>query len=153
MQTLIPVLPQVIKTCLMLKASVVQADPEERFGLREILNLGHTFGHACETLSEGQIPHGEAVSLGIAEAFRLACRLHQIQETDRDQVIALLHRYNLPTVHPSCISRQAMVSLMCQDKKSVGSRDSVRLVLPAGSIGHVRIQDVVTAFLLETVLT
>jgi 3-dehydroquinate synthetase len=67
-------LPQdeMIRACAAFKAGVCLADPFERKGRREILNLGHTFGHALEAASDYRLPHGEAVALGLTAALRLS---------------------------------------------------------------------------------
>jgi shikimate kinase / 3-dehydroquinate synthase len=63
---------EMIRACAAFKAEVCLEDPYERTGRREILNLGHTFGHALEAASEYLVPHGEAVALGLAAALRLS---------------------------------------------------------------------------------
>jgi shikimate kinase/3-dehydroquinate synthase len=67
-------LPQdgMIRACAAYKASVCLADPYEQTGRREILNLGHTFGHALEAASAYRLAHGEAVALGLTAALRLS---------------------------------------------------------------------------------
>jgi shikimate kinase / 3-dehydroquinate synthase len=61
-----------IRACAAYKASVCLADPYEQRGRREILNLGHTFGHALEAASEYRVAHGKAVALGLTAALRLS---------------------------------------------------------------------------------
>jgi shikimate kinase / 3-dehydroquinate synthase len=63
---------EMIRACAAFKAAVCLADPYERTGRREILNLGHTFGHALEAASEYRLSHGEAVALGLTAALRLS---------------------------------------------------------------------------------
>ena len=63
---------EMIRACAAYKASVCLADPYEQAGRREILNLGHTFGHALEAASEYRLAHGEAVALGLTAALRLS---------------------------------------------------------------------------------
>jgi shikimate kinase / 3-dehydroquinate synthase len=63
---------EMIRACAAFKAEVCLADPYERKGRREILNLGHTFGHALEAASGYELAHGEAVALGLAAALRLS---------------------------------------------------------------------------------
>jgi shikimate kinase / 3-dehydroquinate synthase len=67
-------LPQeeMIRACAAFKAGVCLADPFEGRGRREILNLGHTFGHALEAASDYRLAHGEAVALGLKAALRLS---------------------------------------------------------------------------------
>jgi shikimate kinase/3-dehydroquinate synthase len=61
-----------IRACAAFKAAVCLADPYERRGRREILNLGHTFAHALEAASDYRLPHGQAVALGLSAALRLS---------------------------------------------------------------------------------
>jgi len=63
---------EMIRACAAFKASVCLADPYERKGRREILNLGHTFGHALEAASDYRLAHGKAVALGLTAALRLS---------------------------------------------------------------------------------
>ena len=63
---------EMIRACAAFKAEVCLEDPYERMGRREILNLGHTFGHALEAASDYQVAHGEAVALGLTAALRLS---------------------------------------------------------------------------------
>jgi 3-dehydroquinate synthetase len=63
---------EMIRACAAYKAAVCLADPYEQKGRREILNLGHTFGHALEAASEYRLAHGEAVALGLTAALRLS---------------------------------------------------------------------------------
>jgi 3-dehydroquinate synthetase/shikimate kinase len=63
---------EMIRACAVFKAAVCLADPYERKGRREILNLGHTFGHALETASDYRLAHGKAVALGLTAALRLS---------------------------------------------------------------------------------
>jgi shikimate kinase / 3-dehydroquinate synthase len=63
---------EMIRACAAFKASVCLADPYEQKGRREILNLGHTFGHALEAASNYEVPHGEAVALGLKAALKLS---------------------------------------------------------------------------------
>jgi shikimate kinase/3-dehydroquinate synthase len=63
---------EMIRACAAFKAEVCLEDPYERTGRREILNLGHTFGHALEAASDYKLSHGEAVALGLTAALRLS---------------------------------------------------------------------------------
>jgi 3-dehydroquinate synthetase len=63
---------EMIRACAAFKAAVCLADPYEEKGRREILNLGHTFGHALETASDYELAHGEAVALGMKAALRIS---------------------------------------------------------------------------------
>ena len=85
------VLAHVIARCCRLKADVVEQDEHEESGLRAMLNFGHTFGHAFETLSGyGTLLHGEAVSIGMVCAARLAERLERVDAAFTARLRSLL---------------------------------------------------------------
>ncbi|MFT7558193.1 MAG: 3-dehydroquinate synthase [Flavobacteriales bacterium] len=100
-----------------IKAEVVSADEEER-GLRAILNLGHTFGHAIEThMGYGNWLHGEAVGAGMVMAAELSCRLGWINEVDQQRVVSLVKRCGLPVQSPEGMSADDFMRHMSVDKK------------------------------------
>lgn len=99
-----------------IKYHVVMKDERES-GLREVLNLGHTVGRAIETVSDYQLLHGEAVSIGMVAEAKLAYRLGYVTEQERDAVIALLEKAELPIRIPEYIDREALVKKLYTDKK------------------------------------
>ncbi|MEM7347598.1 MAG: 3-dehydroquinate synthase family protein [Chloroflexota bacterium] len=114
------------------KVRVVQEDPFER-GRRAVLNLGHTFGHAFEWLSNYQIRHGEAVAMGIVCASRFATTLGDCPPETTDRILALLKHLNLADTPPSYPATDVW-NAMLKDKKRQG--DTVPLILPR-AIGDV----------------
>ena len=133
------ILRQVIARCCRLKADVVEKDEFERTGLRAVLNYGHTFGHAFEALAGyGELLHGEAVSIGMLYASRLAVRLGLIDSSATDRQTALLSLFGLPTQLPTDWphSNDAVIDRMKLDKKTVGGQ--LRFVLPK-RLGHVEV--------------
>ncbi len=117
-----------IRRCCELKAEVVAADERET-GLRALLNLGHTFGHAIEAhMGYGNWLHGEAVAAGMVMAARTAQRLGQFSAADADRIIALLQRAGLPVTGPDSMTAEDYLPHMMRDKKVVGGE--LRLVLP-----------------------
>ena len=109
-----------------IKAEVVALDEREQ-GLRAILNLGHTFGHAIETAAGyGNWLHGEAVGAGMAIAADLSQRLGWLALEDRERIVRLLERFGLPLAAPRIGARRAR-ELMGLDKKVLDGR--IRLVL------------------------
>lgn len=101
-----------------LKARVVSADFKES-ELREILNFGHTFGHAVEKLSQYELRHGEAVSVGIAFALRLSSSELAFDAALAEELIDLLSRFELPTtIAGSEYPFEELLALMMGDKKS-----------------------------------
>ncbi len=109
------------------KAQVVASDERET-GVRALLNLGHTFGHAIETgVGYGEWLHGEAVAAGMCLAADLSARRGWLAPTDRERVRALVARAGLPTHPPASLGVDRFLDLMAVDKKVRGGR--LRLVL------------------------
>ncbi|MBQ2801989.1 MAG: 3-dehydroquinate synthase [Lachnospiraceae bacterium] len=99
-----------------IKYKVVMQDEKES-GLREILNLGHTVGRAIETVSDYQLLHGEALSIGMVAEVSLAKKLGYVTEEEKNRVIALLEQAKLPVVIPEYIDREKLVKKLYTDKK------------------------------------
>ncbi|MBO5469993.1 MAG: 3-dehydroquinate synthase [Lachnospiraceae bacterium] len=112
-----------------IKYHVVMKDERES-GLREVLNLGHTVGRAIETVSDYQLLHGEAVSIGMVAEVKLAYRLGYVTEEERDAVIALLEKAELPVSIPDYIDREILVKKLYTDKKVRDGR--LRFVIQKG---------------------
>jgi len=109
------------------KADVVAQDEREG-GLRAILNLGHTFGHAIETAQGyGNWLHGEAVAAGMVMAADLSWRRGAISEAELSRIVQLLQRANLPVKAPADMTPVQFMELMGVDKKVLDGR--LRLVL------------------------
>ena len=115
-----------IRRSCEIKAQIVGVDEREQ-GLRAILNLGHTFGHAIETATGyGTWLHGEAVATGMVMAADMSSRLGWITPAERDRVVSILQNFGLPVRGPA-IGAQRARELMGMDKKVLGGK--LRLVL------------------------
>jgi 3-dehydroquinate synthase len=131
------------------KAEIVAADERES-GLRALLNLGHTFGHAIETgMGYGLWLHGEAVATGIRMAVDLSARLGWLKPDEVGRVIRLLQRARLPVQSPAELGNEKFLKLMAVDKKVQDGR--LRLVL-LQSLGHGVIAEQVDPALLRATL-
>lgn len=129
----------IIKRSCEIKAEVVSKDERES-GLRAILNYGHTIGHALETVTGyTKYLHGEAVAVGMNIEARLSSLLGLAANEDVERIKSLLALYNLPCELPANISKEAMLSAMKIDKKTLGGE--LRFVLPE-KIGSVRVEKV-----------
>ena len=105
-----------ISSSIAIKEAIVATDPHEE-GLRKALNFGHTFGHALEALSEGQIAHGYAVVYGmIAELYLSVTLLDCPKEPLQQMTQLMLHYYGRPQCN--CKDRERLMTLMQQDKKN-----------------------------------
>jgi 3-dehydroquinate synthetase len=126
-----------IVRAMQVKIDIVARDPLEH-GERGKLNLGHTFGHAFELLSNYSLQHGEAVAIGMACAARLAVRERLCDERTADRIEGILGSMDLPTRIPRSMTTEAILTAMSTDKKRIASRQ--RYVLPR-AIGDVEIVD------------
>ena len=109
------------------KAEIV-AEDETEAGIRAILNLGHTFGHAIETgVGYGEYLHGEAVAIGICQAADLSRRLGKLSNDDVDRIVNLLKCAQLPVIPPANLSAERYLELMSVDKKNVDG--TIRVIL------------------------
>ncbi|GAC1308833.1 MAG: 3-dehydroquinate synthase [Vulcanimicrobiaceae bacterium] len=122
----------VVADSLRIKAMVVGDDRLEA-GAREVLNLGHTFGHAIEQVTNYRISHGGAVSIGLRAAGLLALRTGRFSSEEHLRVLALLTLLRLPLVSPSD-DIDALLAAMANDKKTRAG--AMRFVLPR-TIGDV----------------
>ncbi|MEK6957525.1 MAG: 3-dehydroquinate synthase [archaeon] len=121
------IMAEVIKRNCELKARVVEKD-EKEMNYRRVLNLGHTIGHAIETLGKYTThSHGEAVSIGMAVENRIAVRLGLLQSEDECRISVLLHEFGLPTELPD-YEPEKILALTERDKKAVSGK--VRYSLP-----------------------
>jgi len=130
------VLSTVVARCCRLKADVVENDERETTGLRAVLNYGHTFCHAIEAVSGyGELLHGEAVSIGMLCASRLAESLGRVDAAFTQRQFNLLMALGLPVDTPP-LDRDALLDMMQRDKKVEHGR--LRFVLPT-KMGHVEL--------------
>jgi 3-dehydroquinate synthase len=105
---------------------IVEADETEESGQREVLNFGHTVGHAIETYTQNGVSHGRAVAMGMVEEAYMALNLGLLNEQSFKLLVSTLRAFGLPTEMPSGVDRAELVSIMQQDKKVRGGQ----LVLP-----------------------
>jgi 3-dehydroquinate synthase len=127
-------LERVISACCILKTRVVEMDEKES-GHRRVLNLGHTVGHALERLSDYQLPHGDAVAIGLVVAAKISVRMGELSQEDLDRLVRLCIAWDLPVQPPGEFDPESIVDAMMTDKKRVRSR--LHFILPV-SIGKVR---------------
>ncbi len=126
----------IIERALRVKAGVVQEDPYER-GRRVVLNLGHTFGHALELLSDYRLSHGEGVGIGLVAASLLSARLGLCSKALPGRIEHVLARLDLPTRYRGYAPEQIWQA-MSTDKKRRGK--TLRFIL-LRAVGEVLMTD------------
>jgi 3-dehydroquinate synthase len=123
---------QAILVSCTIKAEIVALDERES-GIRAILNLGHTFGHAIEaSMGYGNWLHGEAVAAGMVMAADLSLRHHWIDETVKQRTINLLEKSALPVKSPPEMTPDDYMNAMAIDKKTLDGRISLILLKALG---------------------
>ena len=117
------------KSCSM-KANIVQKDEKEE-GDRALLNFGHTFGHALETLSKYRknITHGEAISIGMAIEAKISLNKNLINKNDYERIISHLIKVKLPYA-TEMTKRKKIYEIISLDKKN--SNNKINLILLKG---------------------
>ncbi len=142
---------QTIKVCCEIKAEIVAKDEKES-GVRALLNLGHTFGHAIETASGyGNWLHGETVAMGTVMAADLSRRLGWIESSMARRIRAVLEEnFGMPVLPPADISIEQYLDLMMSDKKA--ELGKIRFVL-LKAIGEAVVEGDIEPSLLRETLT
>ena len=130
-----------------IKAEVVEKD-ERDFGIRNILNYGHTIGHAVESVSDFKIQHGEAVAIGMLAAARISNKLGILDKNEVGRLKEVIARAGLPTQIPT-LQLEKIIQAMKHDKKIMQGK--IRFVLPK-TIGEVLITEEVSPSIVEQVL-
>ena len=141
---------QAVRICCEEKARIVAADEKEG-GVRALLNLGHTFGHAIEAaMGYGNWLHGEAVATGMVMATDLSRRLGWISAADARRARALVERAGLPVCPPTEMTPEQFMDLMAVDKKVQSGK--IRFVL-LRNIGDAVVESAIPAELLQQTLS
>lgn len=140
-------LEEIVFQSVKIKAEVVEKD-EMDSGLRNILNYGHTIGHAIESVSGFSVGHGRAVAIGMLAAARISNKMGMLDENEVVRLKKVIEQAGLPTKMPD-FKIEEIMQAMKHDKKI--RQDKVRFVL-LKSIGNVFITDEVNLSLVEQVL-
>lgn len=110
------VIDHIVSRSVHIKAAIVQADEREH-GPRRLLNFGHTWGHALEKVL--QIPHGQAVALGMVFAAQLSVHQGFLSAAHKDEIVHLIHNYGLPVEVQA--DNAVIFDAMLKDKKRAQS--------------------------------
>lgn len=145
-----PVGEAVIRRCIEIKKSIVEADEFETTGLRATLNFGHTLGHALETLTGYEtLLHGEAIAIGMVWEAELGERLGVTQAGTSDVVREKLEAAGLPIRFPNA-DADRLIDLMGKDKKRKGNGLAFSLLT---RIGECKLTTEVDTSVVRAVLT
>lgn len=131
-----PELTEICSVCKDIKSGIVEADPTEQ-GLRKVLNLGHTAGHAFESLMIEKgcgVPHGVAVAHGLLVTLLLSIENCGLNQKEVSRYAAWLRRH-YPSLPFTCSDYDRLWQLARHDKKNNGAEDSLNFVL-LESPGH-----------------
>lgn len=126
-----------VKSSCGIKAHIVEEDERES-GIRAILNFGHTFGHAIETVTDyKELRHGEAIAIGMVAAARLSLKLGLCSKGVAERIEGLIENVGLPTKLSSIsshISANDLYKAMELDKKAAGGKIKFVLVHDIGNV-------------------
>ena len=142
-------LSKMIEVCCQLKANIVSEDEKEG-GIRALLNLGHTFGHAIEAdQGYGNWLHGEAVATGMVLASKLSVELELLNVSDLRRIESLLSAFDLPLLSPDNMGFDEFICHMKRDKKNLAGK--LRFIIPT-KIGQSEIFDNITEEQLKKII-
>lgn len=137
---------EIIERCVSNKAHIVELDEFDN-GTRQLLNLGHTVGHAIELCSSFTVSHGSAVAIGTVIATKIAYSLNLCTKAELDETVALISAQGLPTRSPYSASQLAKAATA--DKKRSG--DTISFVIPYG-IGNCELMKIKVSDLEEFIM-
>lgn len=140
---------EMVNTCCQCKADIVAADETEA-GVRALLNLGHTFGHAIEAdQGYGNWLHGEAVATGMVLASKLSVALNLLEASDLRRIETLIAAFDLPLIAPENMGFAEFICHMRRDKKNLAG--VLRLIVPT-AIGQSEMRDDISEDMLQQIL-
>ena len=114
----IEIMQSIINKCIDHKINIVAQDQYDT-GIRNILNFGHTVGHALESYYEFTMPHGKAILYGIIVASYLSKKDEMISVKEYNRIINLINKFNLPSLENLKINK--IMALIDSDKKNIGN--------------------------------
>jgi len=146
------ILIETISWCNKLKNNIILQDPFEEKGNRQILNFGHTLGHALEAVSEYQLLHGEGVAVGMLYAMLIGLKKKKLQQNNIDEVILLMRELHLldkvlPFLDKKGIFDE-LIQIMMNDKKN--KQQGICFVLLNG-IGDAYTENISDRYFLENI--
>ncbi|MBA3238948.1 MAG: 3-dehydroquinate synthase [Parachlamydiaceae bacterium] len=126
------ILEKAILDSCCIKRRIVEQDEKEG-GIRNLLNFGHTVGHALEHMTHYSLTHGEAVAIGILVESHLALQLGHLNLKDFDMILSIFKKYGLPLQLPTSPSIPDLLKGMTLDKKSLKGKPRFVMIHAIGS--------------------
>lgn len=127
-------LPEIVEECVKIKAEIVEKDEREKSGLREILNFGHTIGHAIEVIGEYKLTHGEAVANGMIYECFIAYKIGLCERETYEEIRKVIRSFKFSQIKGKKNIERIILNLMYDKKVRKGK---VMFVLPE-KIGKVK---------------
>jgi 3-dehydroquinate synthase len=142
------ILPKLIVSAIRCKADIVSRDEKETRGMREILNFGHTIGHALEVVTRYRsYRHGEALILGMRLAASISVERKHLDLKTQERVDGFLKQ--IPVPEPPVLSLERLMKLIGRDKKQRNGRTAFVLLKRIGQVtqdNEVSRKDISSAF-------
>lgn len=120
-------LQQIIKRNIELKVQVVEKDAEEK-GLRQILNFGHTFGHALEAFYNYRIRHGFGVVQGMLVESKISVIVNNLNKNEEERIRNMIKLFGFPATINNNVNASKIIELMASDKKSRSNKPRFVLI-------------------------
>lgn len=127
------ILEQIAVMNCRIKATVVEEDPTEK-NKRQILNYGHTIGHAIESASGFELLHGECVAIGMIAAGKIEAAMGLVKDDRLERIESLLKKLGMPTAIPANLKKERLMELLGADKKAVGKQPRFVLLESLGRV-------------------
>lgn len=115
-----------------IKTGIIEQDDRDK-GKRNLLNFGHTVGHALEVLTQYTVPHGVAVAIGLLVESHLAVKMGFLAAAVLDEIKAILERYDISLSLPFKFTIQEVIDAMALDKKSLKGKPHFVMIKEVGS--------------------
>ena len=128
-------LEQIVFTSCCIKKNITEQDEKDN-GIRQLLNFGHTIGHAIELAENYSISHGEAVAIGMIVESYIAQKMGMTRETNIIRLYNLLKSYQLPLKTNAFNDKTKFKELLLLDKKTISSLPKIVLLNDIGSPHH-----------------
>jgi 3-dehydroquinate synthetase len=117
-----------------IKKEIVEEDPEEQKGVRRMLNLGHTFGHALEVMEHYTLNHGSAVAIGIMGSCYVSHKLGFLPSEEFDEIRELFKLYEIPLKYQSEHGIDQWMSQLVRDKKALMQTPRIVMIDKIGNV-------------------